>query len=272
MEALKKWNAELGGVLAEALEGEKNGADADAGENLKRKFGNGAQAEIAVQRDFFVVVDKADGTESDSGAESEHGVGISKVGPKQSGNGDGYDDENAAHGGRAGFGLVRLGTFFANELLDLKSAKLFEDPGLHGERENQRGDAGDGGADGNVAEHVEGANVWVESVIEEVVEHFSSLVRRGDGLLFFLHGDDFRICVVIGAGLWLRVFGAKCGDDFFHFDAAGTFDEKEVAGLDESGEELGGLIGGVEETRVVVGLAGGDGSVNEIVSVAADAD
>src|SRR5579872_5466908 len=191
MEALKKWNAELGGILAEALEGEKNGADADAGENLKRKFGNGAQAEIAVQRDFFVVVDKADGTESDSGAESEHGVGVAKIRPQQSGNRDGNNDENTAHGGCAGFGLVSFGAFFANELLDLKSAKFFEDPGLHGERENQRGDAGDGGADGNVAENVEGADVWVESVIEEVVEHFSSLVRRGDGLLFFLPGGHF---------------------------------------------------------------------------------
>ena len=52
---------------------------------------------------------------------------VAQVGPQQSWDHDGDRDQQAAHGGRAGFFLMSLGAFFADVLADLKFAQAVDD-------------------------------------------------------------------------------------------------------------------------------------------------
>jgi hypothetical protein len=55
--------------------------------------------------------------------------GVGGVGPEDRGQQDGDDDENAAHGGRAGLFQMRLGAVIADVLADLEFAQLLDDHG-----------------------------------------------------------------------------------------------------------------------------------------------
>ena len=67
---------------------------------------------------------------------------VGGIGPQQGGQQDGDDDEHAAHGGRAGFLLVRLRAVFADVLADLEFAQLLDDVRADEQRDEQRREAG----------------------------------------------------------------------------------------------------------------------------------
>src|ERR1700722_970828 len=171
MQAFEKRNAQRGGVGAVFLQAEQHDADHEAGQNLIAKFGARRQAHTPFAHDFVVIVDETDGAESDGGADGQQDVSVTQIGPEQSGNYDRSDNQHAAHGGRSGFFLMSFGTFFANVLFYLQRAQPLDHPGPQQQRKQQRGDAGDSGAHGDVAENVERTEVRPQQEVEEVVKH-----------------------------------------------------------------------------------------------------
>src|SRR5277367_3501161 len=171
MQAFEKRNAELRGIGAVFLQAEEHDADDETGEHLVAKFRARSEAQVSFADDFVVVVDETDRAEGDGGPDGEKHVGVAQIGPEQSGDHDGGDDQHTAHGGGSGFFLVRFGAFFADVLLHLQRAQALDDPGAHEQRKQQGGNAGDGGAHGDVAENVERAEVRPQQEVEEVVEH-----------------------------------------------------------------------------------------------------
>ena len=80
-------------------------------------------------------------------------------------------NQHAAHGGRARFFLVILRAFFSDVLANLQLAQLADQPRTEHESEKHAGEASVHGAHGDVAKHVERAEIFLQRVIEEVVKH-----------------------------------------------------------------------------------------------------
>ena len=78
------------------------------------------QTEIAAVRHLCVVVGESDGGEGAGGEHGDPDEAIAQIGPQQRGHNDRDDDQQAAHGGRAGFFLVSFRAFFADVLADLE--------------------------------------------------------------------------------------------------------------------------------------------------------
>jgi len=66
---------------------------------------------------------------------------------------------------------VAARAFFADVLSHLKFAELGDEPGSEGDAQKQRGDAGEGGTKGMVAEDAEAADGGIELLVEKVVEN-----------------------------------------------------------------------------------------------------
>jgi hypothetical protein len=66
---------------------------------------------------------------------------------------------------------VGLGAFLADVLADLEFAEFVDEPGAEGDAEEERGEAGEGGPECNVAEEAERADLLGELLIKEEIEH-----------------------------------------------------------------------------------------------------
>ena len=121
--------------------------------------------------DFGVVVDETDSAVGQQREDRDPHIGVAQVRPEQRGNHDGDNDQHAAHGGGAGFLLVRLGSIFADVLADLKLAQLADQPGAQRDAEEQRGQAGERGAGGDVAEDAEPRDQRRQLFVEQEVQH-----------------------------------------------------------------------------------------------------
>ena len=75
---------------------------------------------------------------------------------------NGNHDQNAAHGGRAGFFLVILWAFFANVLADLKFAQAIDDERPDDQSGKQGSQAGESGAKREIAENTERRKIMKE--------------------------------------------------------------------------------------------------------------
>ncbi len=124
---------------------------------MESELAAAGEAEVAPFGDLGVVVAETDGAEAEEAEERDPDVGVVEVGPEEGGHDDGDDDQDAAHGGGAGFLLVRLGAFLADVLADLEIAQVVDHPGAEGDAKKERGEAGAGGAEGGVAEDAERA-------------------------------------------------------------------------------------------------------------------
>ena len=69
---------------------------------------------------------------------------------------------------------MALGAFFTNVLANLKFAQLADEQRAQHDAEQERGDAGEGGADGDVAEEAEAADGGIETIVEEIVKHYAA--------------------------------------------------------------------------------------------------
>ncbi len=81
---------------------------------------------------------------------------------------------NTAHGGRAGFFLVRLGAVFADVLADLEFAQLLDDVRADEQRDEQRGERREGGAEREIAKDAEGVKERKELFVEQPVKQVAS--------------------------------------------------------------------------------------------------
>jgi hypothetical protein len=131
---LEEWDDEPRGIHAIRLHGDEHRRDDDASRDLQREFGAGGEAQVAAMRDFRVVVGESDGRVSADGKYGDPDETVAEVSPEERGNNDRDDDQQAAHGRRAGFFLVGLGSLFADVLSDLEVAQAADDERAHDQR------------------------------------------------------------------------------------------------------------------------------------------
>ena len=125
-ELLEERHHQVGGVLSAVCKTISATAIRTLVSNLEPSLARAGQAEVAAVHDFEVVVGKPDGRE---GAGGKHGDPDERCSgrPQQRRHEDGDRDQQAAHGRRAGFLLVRLRAFFADVLADLEFAQPAND-------------------------------------------------------------------------------------------------------------------------------------------------
>ena len=124
---------------------------------------------------FDVVVGESDGGESAGGKHCDPDKEIAEVGPQQRRNHDGDRDQQAAHGRSAGLLLMRLGTFFANELADLKFAQTVDDDRADDECGEKRGEAGERCTKRQVPKNTEWRKVMKQLQVQQPVEQSASV-------------------------------------------------------------------------------------------------
>ena len=179
-QALDEGNGQLRGEQLELREHDERDGDAGAGQPLPEQLGARGEAEVAPLDDLDVVVGKTDGAEGQRGKDGDPDEGIGGIGPEHRGQQNGDDDEHAAHGGRAGFFLVRLRAVFADVLADLEFAQLLDDVGPDEQRDQQRGEGGEGGAKREIAEDPERVKEREELFVEQPVKQVASGAGLGE--------------------------------------------------------------------------------------------
>ena len=159
MEVLKEGDNQVGGVFFVRLQRNQGCTDGQAGQDLQREFVPCSQPQIAAVDYLNVVIGKANGSEGQRGTNRQPDEFVGEIGPQDGRNHDGNHNQHATHGGSTRFFGVRFGPFFADELSNLKVTELADDGGTHDHPHKKRGQAGKGGAKGEIAEDAEGGKV-----------------------------------------------------------------------------------------------------------------
>ena len=118
----------------------------------------GQPLRVAVD-DLLPVVVPADGAEAHGHDQHDPDVAVGEVAPEQRGDADGDQDQRAAHGRRAALREVRLRAVLAHGLTDLFGGQPADDARAGGEGDQQRRHRREHGAQRDVVEDVEGADV-----------------------------------------------------------------------------------------------------------------
>src|SRR5258708_8386583 len=176
--AFQKRNHQLGGVRTMGCQNEERCPNHKADEHLKVDFLFRGETQVALLGDFSVVVDKTDDSETDESKKRQENEGVCEIGPKQRRHGSGENDQNATHGGRAGFFLVLLWAFFADVLPDLQFADPADQRWAEGKTKKHSLETRVHSPHGDVAKNIERAEVALQGVVKEVVKHFSALPLR----------------------------------------------------------------------------------------------
>ena len=129
-------------------------------------------------RHLRIVICESDGCEGEGGEYGDPDETIAQVGPEQRRDDDGDDDEQASHGWRTGFFLVGFWAFLANVLPDLEITQSADDEWPNNQGGKERGQAGEGGAEGDVAEDAERGNVVLQLQEQQPVEQLASECSR----------------------------------------------------------------------------------------------
>src|SRR6267154_2414121 len=116
-----------------------------------------------------------------------------------------------------------LRTFLANIMADLQLAQLADQPGPEHQREEHSGKARVNRAKGDVAKYVERAEIFLQDVIEKVVEHL--------------------VAHLLCTGKFRRVNGEQAFYNAFHLHAARSLHQQQISWRDKISQELGGLFG-----------------------------
>ena len=125
---------------------------------------------VALADQFQIVVDGADGAETDGHDQHRPDITVPEIGPQKGTDGEGEENDDAAHGGGALFGQqVVLWPIGADRLaILLMLAQPSDHDRSDDEADDQRGDDRAAGPEGNVAEQVEDADL-IGQGIEKVI-------------------------------------------------------------------------------------------------------
>jgi hypothetical protein len=110
--------------------------------------------------DLQPVVGAADEAETEEGEEGDPGEGIADVLPENHRNGDGNDDENAAHGRGARLDKVTFRPVQAHRLTELEDFEFFDDQGAQEKHEKKGAHRRVDGTEGQVTENIEGGKIF----------------------------------------------------------------------------------------------------------------
>jgi hypothetical protein len=118
-----------------------------------------------------VIVNETDRGETGQGKQRDPHVGVSQVGPQQGGHDDGDDDQQSTHRRSAGFGLMRLGSFFPNDLSNGHRTQFGNEPGAHSYAHEQSGDSSESGAERDEPKDTQGTDEREELLVKQIVKH-----------------------------------------------------------------------------------------------------
>ena len=141
---------------------------------MKKKFQPRRYAVGFFSDHFQVIIDETESAEIDHAEESEPDETIIRPRPKDTGDENRTDDENAAHGRRSLFAAVQFGKsmhFFggANRLADFQRDQFADDEISEEKGEHERGDRRRDRAKCDVGKDVEAVNLLTQ--VMEVVHH-----------------------------------------------------------------------------------------------------
>jgi hypothetical protein len=177
---------------------EQRGAEAE--HRLPEIFPAGRQALRVAVNHLLPVVVPADDAEAER--DDEHGphILVAEIAPEQRGETDGNEDQDAAHGRRAGFDEMGLRAVVAYRLADLLGGQPADDARAGGEGNEQRSHRRQHGTQRDVVEDVEKANVLGEPLGQgQQHQCFSSGAASASATLsIFMKRDPFTSTVVSG--------------------------------------------------------------------------
>src|ERR1017187_1705188 len=159
---LKEWNQQAGGVLSAILQGDERDGNHYAGRDLVTELGARGEAEIAAMDDLQVIVGETDGREGERGEHGDPDKRIAQIGPEQGRHQNCDRDQQATHGGSAGFFLVCLRSLFADVLANLKIAQSLNYDGTYDQSGKKGGEAGERSAERQITKDAEGREVVKE--------------------------------------------------------------------------------------------------------------
>jgi len=178
MKLLKERHDQLRRIHVVGLHGDQHGRDHKTGGELQSKLRARGQTEVAAMRHLGVVVGESDGRVGDGGEYGDPDEAITQIGPEQCGDDNGNNDQQASHGGRAGFLLMSFWGSFANVLADLEITQAADDERSDNQRGEKRGEAGESRAEGDITENAEGRNVVLQLQEQQPVEQSASECSR----------------------------------------------------------------------------------------------
>src|ERR1035438_6740411 len=166
-------------LLAPLGSGRETSAPRSTSSRTRGRSTGGApgQAQVSATGHLGVIVGECESRERAGGEHGNPHEAVAQVRPQQGGNDDRNHDQQSAHGGRAGFFLMRLRTLFANVLSDLEVAEAADDQRAHDQRGKQGGKAGECRAEGDVAKDAEGRNIVLQLDEQQPVEQSASVPR-----------------------------------------------------------------------------------------------
>ena len=126
-----------------------------AGQALQPKLLPGGEAQIPPVHHLGVVIGKANRGVRAGGEHRNPHEAVAQIGPQQGWNHNGDGNQQAAHSRSAGLFLMRLGTFFADVLADLKFTQAADDQRPDHQSGEQRGQAGKRSAESQITENPE---------------------------------------------------------------------------------------------------------------------
>src|SRR5713101_8290179 len=122
-----------------------------------------------------VIVGKPDGSKGASGENRNPHEAVAQVRPQQGRNHDGNGNQQATHGRRAGFLLMRLGPFFPDVLADLKLAQAINDERTDDQSREQGGEAGKCSAKRQITEDAEWREIMEQLQVQQPIKQLASL-------------------------------------------------------------------------------------------------
>src|ERR1700676_3167763 len=125
--------------------------------------------------DFDVVVTKADGGKSRRSNNGNPHESVGQVSPQQGRNHDRDGNQQPAHSGSSRFFLVGFRSFLADVLSDLKFAETIDDERANDESGEQRGQAGERGSKGQIAEDAKGREIMKQLLVQQPIKQSASV-------------------------------------------------------------------------------------------------
>src|SRR5258706_997239 len=252
MHALQERNHQLCGIRTARGKNEQTNAHQRAHKNLQQQFVLAAESEIPLLRHFRVIVDESDSRKRQQREQREQHKTVSEVRPQQSGHHGRQHDQHPAHRRRARFLLMILRPLFANVLPNLQLAQFANQPGPKHQSQKHRGQASVDSANGDVAKYVKRTEIFLQDMVQKVVEHLMPHLLRVLQLR--------------------RVNREQSLDDALHLHAARAFHKQQISGRDKINKKFRSPFGRGENSSLRTRNARGDRSFHDLRSIALHAD
>src|ERR1035437_2345345 len=162
---LKEGHDQTSGVESMGFQGTQDRAYHKRRQALVKQLGWRVETEIAAVYHFQIVVGEADRPERQRGQYRNPHEAVDEIGPQQGWDNHAHHNEQAAHGRGARFFQVVLGPVFADVLANLEFTQAADHRRANNKANEQRGQAGEHGAESQIAKDSERADMKDEKTL-----------------------------------------------------------------------------------------------------------